>query len=87
MLQTNWFVLQDYIQDDEISYVRDFLKVPLKRVAFMYIPEKEQKGASLNFHLTAREKLEVNYSLKRQNNVEAFNETMKILTTNSSKVR
>lgn len=85
MLQTNWFILQDYIQNDEISYAHGFLKVPLKRVAFMYIPEKEQRGASLNFHLTATEKLEVNYSLKRQNNVEAFKETMQILSTNSSK--
>ncbi len=85
MLQTNWFVLQDYIQDDEISYAQGFLKVPLTRVAFMYIPEKEQKGASLNFHLTATEKLEVNHSLNRQNNVEAFNETMQILHTQSLK--
>lgn len=83
MLQTNWFILQDYIQDDEISYAQAVLKVPLKRVAFMYIPEKEQIGASLNFHLTATEKQEVNRSLKRQNNVEAFNETMHILSTPS----
>jgi hypothetical protein len=83
MLQTNWFVLQDYIQDDEISYAQGFLKVPLKRVAFMYIPEKEQRSASLNFHLTATEKLEVHHSLDRKNNVETFNETMQILSTQS----
>lgn len=79
MLQTNWFMLQDYFQDDEISYAQKFLDSPLHRVSFMYIPEKEQSGAALNFHLTATEKLEVKASLKRQNNVEAFEEVRRIL--------
>lgn len=79
MLQNNWFVLQDYFQDDEISYAQNFLSVPLNRVAFMYIPEKEDNAASLNFHLTAREKLEVQASLKRLNNVKAFEEVRMIM--------
>jgi hypothetical protein len=78
MLQINWFRLQDYYQDDEITYAGNSLDT-LHRVAFMYIPEKEESGASLNFHLTAREKIEVNSSLKRQNNVEAFEQIKKIL--------
>jgi hypothetical protein len=72
MLQSNWFMLQDYFQDDEITYAQSFLDSPLRRVAFMYIPEKEQNGATLNFHLTANEKKEVHSSLKRRNNIEAF---------------
>lgn len=72
MLQTNWFMLQDYFQDDEITYAQSFLDIPLHRVAFSYLPENEQSGATLNFHLTANEKKEVRSSLKRQNNVEAF---------------
>ncbi len=79
MLQTNWFMLQDYFQDDEITYAQSFLDSPLHRVAFMYIPEKEQSGATLNFHLTANEKKEVRSSLKRQNNVEAFEQVKSIL--------
>ncbi len=79
MLQNNWFVLQDYFQDDEISYAQNFLSVPLNRVAFMYIPEKEDNAASLNFHLTTREKIEVQASLKRLNNVKAFNEVQNIM--------
>ena len=79
MLQNNWFVLQDYFQDDEISYAENFLSVPLNRVAFMYIPEKEDNAASLNFHLTAREKMEVQASLKRLNNVKAFEEVRMIM--------
>lgn len=79
MLQTNWFRLQDYFQDDEITYAQNFLDSGLHRVAFMYIPEKEESGATLNFHLTAREKKEVKSSLRRQNNVEAFEQLKKIL--------
>lgn len=80
MLQNNWFVLQDYFQDDEISYAENFLNVPLNRVSFMYIPDKEDNAASLNFHLTAREKIEVQSSLKRLNNVKAFEEVKRIMT-------
>ena len=82
MLQNNWFVLQDYIQDDEISYAQNFLQIPLHRVAFMYIPEKEDRGASLNFHLTTREKIEVRESLDRVNNTRAFAEVKKIMSGN-----
>ncbi|MDP4283090.1 MAG: hypothetical protein Q8891_01600 [Bacteroidota bacterium] len=79
MLQTNWFRLQDYFQDDEMTYAQSFLDNNIHRVAFMYIPEKEESGASLNFHLTAREKREVNSSLRRQNNIEAFEQIKRIL--------
>ncbi len=79
MLQSNWFRLQDYFQDDEISYAKNVLDSGLHRVAFMYIPEKQESGATLNFHLTAREKKEVNSSLHRQNNVEAFGQVMQLL--------
>lgn len=78
MLQINWFRLQDYFQDDEITYAAND-DSSLHRVAFMYIPEKEETGATLNFHLTAREKKEVMASSKRQNNVAAFEEIKKYL--------
>lgn len=79
MLQTNWFRLQDYFQDDEITYAQSFLNDSLQRVAYMYTPEKEQYGAALSFHLTASEKKEVSLSLHRENNVKAFEQVMRIL--------
>lgn len=78
MLQVNWFRLQDYFQDDEITYTEN-LDSNFHRVTFMYIPEKEEKSATLNFHLTAREKKEVIASSGRKNNVEAFEEVKKFL--------
>ena len=79
MLQNNWFMLQDYFQDDEITYAQNLLDSNFHRVAFMYIPEKEDRGATINFHLTAREKKEVVSSLKRKNNVEAFEQVQRYL--------
>lgn len=79
MLQDNWFVLQDYFQDDELNYLARGLHVPLKRVAFMYVPEKKERGASLNFHLTTNEKLEVERSINRPNNREALEQVLQIL--------
>ena len=79
MLQSNWFMLQDYFQDDEITYAQNSIDSNFHRVAFMYIPEKEDRGATINFHLTASEKKEVISSLKRRNNVEAFDQVKRYL--------
>lgn len=72
MMQSNLFLLQDYYQDDEITYAQSFLQQPLRRISFMYLPEKEEQEATVNFHLTAMEKREVEASLSRVNNQKAF---------------
>lgn len=79
MMQTNWFRLQDYFQDDEISYLENSLGKKLHRVSLMYIPKKPEGEAPLNFHLTAIEKKEVNASLHRENNIQAINDIKSIL--------
>lgn len=71
-IQHNWFKLQDIFQNDEISYIHNSLDSNFRRVAFMYIPEKPDKGVPMNFHLTMRDKLEVIASMKRPNNVESL---------------
>ena len=83
MMQTNWFRLQDYFQDDEASYLQDGFGVNIHRVSFMYLPKTREKGATLNFHLTASEKKEVNASLRRQNNMEALEQIKNVLGLNS----
>jgi hypothetical protein len=82
MIQTNWFRLQDYFEDDEISYIQNEFGVKLNRVSLMYIPKNPEEGVPMNFHLTASEKKEVNASLKRENNVEAFKQIKNILEPN-----
>jgi hypothetical protein len=60
MLQHNWYKLQAYSETDQYSYLQNsFGGNALQRISFMYAPENEEKGAALNFHLTAREKIAV----------------------------
>jgi len=66
MLQHNWYKLQSFSQTDQYSYLQADFGNALQRISFMYAPETEEKGAALNFHLTAREKIAVK---------EAFNST------------
>jgi hypothetical protein len=83
MMQTNWFRLQDYFQDDEISYIQNEFGSTLHRVSLMYIPKNPEAGVPMNFHLTASEKKEVSASLDRENNVEALNEIKNILESDT----
>jgi hypothetical protein len=62
MLQHNWYKLQDFSQTDQFSYLQAGFDSSLQRISFMYAPETEEKGAALNFHLTAREKRAVKES-------------------------
>jgi len=62
MLQHNWYKLQDYFQTDQFSYLVKPNDSSLLRIPIMYKPEKADKGAVLNFHLSAREKRDVKKS-------------------------
>jgi hypothetical protein len=79
MLQHNWYKLQDYAENDEYSYMYDGLDSVLHRVTFMYVPEKEDKGAALNFHLTAQEKRDVMASFNNNYNQEAVKKVIELL--------
>jgi Patatin-like phospholipase len=59
MLQSNWYKLQSFSQTDQYSYLQNNFGTVLHQISFMYAPETEEKGAALNFHLTATEKLAV----------------------------
>jgi hypothetical protein len=80
ILQHNWYKLQEYAQNDEIAYAQNFLDSNFHRITFQYVPEEEDKGATLNFHLTASEKKEVISSMTRPNNLQSFEEVMKYLS-------
>jgi hypothetical protein len=62
MLQHNWFKLQDYSITQQYSYLHSQFDSSLQQLTLMYIPEKEEQGAALNFHLTAREKRDIKAS-------------------------
>jgi hypothetical protein len=79
MLQHNWYKLQDYSETEKYSYMHDELDSVLHRITFMYVPEKEEQGAALNFHLTAREKRDIMLSFKNNFNQDAMKKVLELL--------
>ena len=59
MLQHNWFKLQDYYYADQFNYFKNGAGFNLYKSVIMYMPDKEERTAALNFHLSAREKRDV----------------------------
>jgi len=72
MLQHNWFKLQDYFQADQFSYYKTPSDSMLQKITIMYLAEKEDKTAALNFHLTNQEKRDVKQSFNNAMNSGAL---------------
>lgn len=76
MLQHNWYKLQDFSETNQYSYLHNGLDSLLHKINFVYTPEKEDKGAALNFHLTAREKRDVMNSFNSPGNQAALKQVL-----------
>ena len=72
LLQNNWFTIQDYYQADQLSYASAAYPDNLYRVTFQYAPAKKDANASLSFHLTESEKLDIARALKDTLNQQSF---------------
>jgi hypothetical protein len=59
MLQHNFFKLQDYYQADQFNYFSDNATFKVYKSNIIYVSEKAEKNAALNFHLTSIEKRDV----------------------------
>ncbi|MEO5892415.1 MAG: hypothetical protein ABIQ31_19355, partial [Ferruginibacter sp.] len=79
MLQHNWHNFQDYTQSDQYSYLSDSTNYRLNRLTFVYVPKKEEKGATLNFHLTAAEKKDVIASFNTNYNQQTLHDLLTLL--------
>ena len=79
MLQHNWYKLQDYAETDQYSYLEADMGEQLERISFMYLPATEEKGAALNFHLTAAEKKDVKESFNNSYNQGALKRIQQLL--------
>jgi hypothetical protein len=78
-LQHNWYKLQDFSQTNQFSYLQDGFDSILTRINFIYVPKKEDKGAALNFHLTASEKKDVIASFDNSYNQAALKKVVALL--------
>jgi len=72
LLQYNWYKMQEYNQDDLLSLSQNDLKLPFFKLAFQYIPKNELEAATLNFHLTKEEKIDIANALNSDENQKAF---------------
>ncbi len=79
MLQHNWYKLQDYGETDQYSYLHDAFDSNMHRINFMYVPKQVDKGAALNFHLTAREKRDVKESFSNEFNQASLKKLKELL--------
>jgi hypothetical protein len=78
-LQYNWYRFQDYYQSDDFSFFESAYDSSIQKIALTYFPSIPEKGARLNFHLTAREKNDIIQSLKHPANEERMNKLLTLL--------
>lgn len=72
LLQNNWYRMQDYMQNDELAFMQEAFGNKLSYLCFQYVPAKEDANASLSFHLTTAEKIDIRQALKDSLNVSSF---------------
>ena len=80
LLQNNWFKLQDYYQADNLSLAKASLP-EINRIAFQYIPTKKEASATLSFHLTTVEKMDIVAALKDSINRRSFQRILQLNDT------
>jgi len=79
LLQHNWFKMMEYFQDDMLSYYTRHSGAVVHKVLFEYAADKEENKATLNFHLSKRERKDVAHSIKSISNKRSFGQAMGLL--------
>jgi hypothetical protein len=79
LLQNNWFKLQDYYQTDQLNFIYDSFGSQFNRLSFQYVPSKQEASASLSFHLTASEKIDIASALDNSYNQNEFNKVLELM--------
>ena len=71
LLQYNYYKLQEYNQNELVN-MESAINPNFYKLAFHYVPKKEDVTAALNFHLTKREKQDIALSLNNESNRKLF---------------
>jgi hypothetical protein len=79
LTQNNLFRFQEYAQLQSVDWFHSIYGAPFHRVVFEYKPINKDAAASLSFHLTQREKMDLKASLKNKENSDAFKKTQELL--------
>ena len=72
MLEHNCFKRQDYFQNDKYNYFAQWYDSATTQLNFIYLPQKNDKIAALNFHITSNEKKDVLLSFNDADNNAAI---------------
>jgi hypothetical protein len=72
VIQNNWMKIQDFYQEQQVSYSHKLFNFPFRKYIFSYTPSNGNKTAALSFHLTTREKFDIAAALRSTNNAAAF---------------
>lgn len=72
LTQTTLFRFQEYTQLRQIEWFHTLYGEGFNRVLFTYRPINKDAAATLSFHLTQREKLDLKASLRNRENTAAF---------------
>ncbi len=72
VLQNNWFNQQDFHLADELNYFSHAFGPSFSRVLFQYVPTNKDRSASLSFHLTNAEKMDIDMALNNAINESSF---------------
>jgi hypothetical protein len=72
LLQYNWYKMQEYNQDDLLSLSQNEFEPSFYKLTIQYSPKITAEGATLNFHLTRQEKLELANAVNTPENQRVF---------------
>lgn len=72
VIQLNWMRMQDYYHDELVSMADDRFSFPFEKLTFSYVPTRKDQAAALNFHLTNKEKADIQAALASPENIRSF---------------
>ena len=84
LFQYNYYKMQEYSQNEVIG-MQSILNDRFYKLSFQYVPKKEDAAAALNFHLTRREKQDIEGALSNEDNKSSFKKFKSFLPENSMK--
>ncbi|AEW02752.1 hypothetical protein A4D02_01890 [Niastella koreensis] len=81
LLEYNWYKMQEYSQNDLMGLAQSMMGSYFNNVTFVYVPEKNEARAALNFHLTKSEKKDIASALSSPGNQQAFEKFGQLIKT------
>jgi hypothetical protein len=79
VIHNKWEAFQSYTHGYIKDYAPYYLGTKLKYISLYYVPKQPKKAVALNFHLTQKEKADLEQSIYYSGNQEAFDTLLKLL--------